>query len=295
MATHQAPSRGPKPSEYNSSVQLPDIERLFDSTVQKIQSIHLTQKKRSQKSFDKLWGRVCARLTELGSAFAYARWNQNNASLNLGKFQELDAAAAKAWASGWTASDPDVSDPPFTFDDRQFRRAKEERSAQMVEIDISIDHVLEVTIAYWIEAMNAHKNGDDLRAMHSLIQCHFNLGIAQALRMSHDTKADDGRQAGQKERDALAEAVQEVMQKFVVTKLIHNEDILREKITHALEADPAYEEVVLAYDAPAIGNERTKDSFGIRFPSTLKTWVTGRKPLYPDLALQFQDLARQIK
>lgn len=294
VATRHTPGRGPKPSEYNSSTRLPDIERLLDSTVQKIQDIHLIRE-HSQKSFDELWELVCARLAELGNAFAYARWRQNNTSLNLDKFQEQDAAVAKAWASGLTPIDADASDSPFTFDDRQFRRTKEERSALKLEIDISIDHVLEVAIAYWIEAMNAHKDGDELRAMHALIQCHFNLGIAHTLRMTHETKADDGRRAGLKERDALAKAVLDVMQNFVVTKSVHSKDLLLEGIIQALETDPAYEEVLRAYDAPAIGDERKMDPFDIRFHKTLKTWVTGRNPLYPDLALQFQNLVQQIK
>lgn len=294
VATRHAPGRGPKSSEYDSSDRLPDIEMLLDSTVQKIQSIHLIRD-RNQKSFDRLWEQVCARLAELENATAYARWTQNETSLNLNQFQELDTAAAKAWALGRTPINPDVSDSYFFFDDRQFQRAKEERSALKLEIDISIDHVLEVAIAYWIEAMNVHKDGDDLRAMHALIQCHFNLGIAQTLRMTHDTKAEDGRQAGLKERDALAKVVLEIMQNFIVTKSIRNKDLLLEGITKVLEADSAYEEVLRAYDDPPIDGERKKDLIGIRFPKTLKTWVTGKKPLYPDLALQFQSLAQQIE
>lgn len=294
VVTQHAPCRGGKCSEYDSSDRLPDIASFLDSTVEKIQGIHLVRG-RSQKSFDRLWEQVCAKLAELGNASAYARWKQNDTSLNLDEFQELDTAVAKAWALGLTPINPDVSDSYFFADDRQFQRARKERSALKLEIDISIDHVLEVAIAYWIEAMNAHKHGDELRAMHALIQCHFNLGIAHTLRMTHDTKADDGRQAGLKERDALAKVVLEVMQNFIVTKSIHNEGLLLEGITHVLEADPTYEEVLRAYDAPAIGDERKKDSIGIRFPKTLKTWITGKKPLYPDLELQFQNLAKQIK
>lgn len=293
VATHHAPGRGPKRSEYDSSDRLPDIEKLLESTVQKIQSIYLIRE-RNQKSFDRLWEQVCARLDELGNASAYARWKQNSTALNLDQFQELDTAVAKAWALGRTPIDPDVSDSHVFFDDRQFQRAKEVRSALKLEINISIDHVLEVAIAYWIEAMNAHKDGDELRTMHALIQCHFNLGIAHTLRMTHDTKVEDGRQAGLKERDALAEVVLKIMQTFIVTKTIHNEGLLLEGITHALEADSAYEEVLRAYDA-TIRDERKKDSIGIRFPKTLTTWVTGKKPLYPELALHFQNLARQIE
>ncbi|WP_223572801.1 hypothetical protein [Xanthomonas citri] len=226
VTTRNTHGRGPKRGEYDSSDRLPDIAMLFDSTVQKIQSIHLVQE-RSQGSFDRLWDQVCAKLAELGNASAYARWKQNDTSLNLDKFQELDTAVAKAWSSGRTPINPDVKNSPFLFDGRQFLQVKEERCSLKLEIDISIDHVLEVAIAYWIEAMNANKEGNELRVMHALIQCHFNLGIAHALRMTHDTKADDGRQAGLKKRDALARVILEVMQNFTVTKSIHNEGHLR--------------------------------------------------------------------
>jgi len=158
VATHHAPGRGPKRSEYDSSDRLPDIERFLDSTVQKIQSIHLIRE-RNQKSFDRLWEQVCGRLAELGNASAYARWKQNDTSLNLDQFQELDTAVAKAWALGRTPIKPDVSDSHVFFDDRQFQRAKERRSALNLEIDIPIDPVREVAIASWIEAITAHTRG----------------------------------------------------------------------------------------------------------------------------------------
>lgn len=294
VATRHAPGRGPKTSEYDSSDRLPDIEEFLDSTVRKIQGIHLIRE-RNQQSFDRLWEQVCARLTELGNASAYARWKQNETSQNLDQFQELDTAVAKAWASGRTPIEPEVSDSPFYFDDRQFRRAKEERSALKLEIDISIDHVLEVAIAYWIEAMNAHKGGDDLRAMHALIQCHFNLGIAQTLRMTHDSKADDGRQSGQKERDALAETVLKVMENFIVDGQIRNVDFLLGRIIEAIEADPIHAEVLGKYDELVTRNRPAADAISARFSNTLLEWVTGKKQPYPEVTVAFRNLTRQIK
>lgn len=228
----------------------------------------------------------------IGNASVYARWKQDDITRNLDQFQKLDAAAAEAWAESLKHINPEVRSAGFVLDDTRFQRLREERSGLKSEIDVSIDSVLEVAIAYWIEAMDAQKDSDELRSMHALIHCHFHLGIAHALRMTHDAKADDARQSGQKERDALAEVVLNVMQNFTVTKSIYNEDILLESITHVIEDDPAHAEVLHAYDARA--SERTKDSIGTRFPTTLKTWVTGKKPLYPHLAPQFQKLARQI-
>ncbi|EIM03327.1 hypothetical protein [Rhodanobacter thiooxydans] len=290
MATRHAPGRGPKRSEYDSSDRLPDIEMLLDRTVQEIQHIHLVRK-RSKKTFDRLWERVCGKLAELGNASAYARWRRDDTLRNLDQFQKLDAAVAEAWAASVTP----ISSKDVVFDGRQFQRLREERSALKLEIEISIDHVLEVAVAYWIEAMNAYRDGDELRAMHALIRCHFNLGIAHALRMTHDTKEDDGRQSGQRERDALAGAVLNVMQNFTVTKSIYNENLLLEGITHAMEADPAYAEVLHSYDALVSNGKVTNDPISTRFPSRLKTWVTGKKPLYPHLALQFKNLAQQIE
>ncbi|WP_407908211.1 hypothetical protein [Lysobacter claricitrinus] len=270
------------------------MEKLLEHTVQQIQRIHLVRK-RSQKTFDGLWERVCVKLADLGNASAYARWKQDDITRNFGQLQKLDAATAEAWAASLTPLKPSDSDSRSVVDDRQFKQLLEERSELKPEIRISIDHVLEVAIAYWIEAMNAHKDGDELRVMHALIQCHFHIGIAHALRMTHDAKAADGSRSGQKERDALAKVVLTIMENYTVAKSIHSEEVLLESITDTLEADPTYAGVLSSYEARMPTKKLTKDPISTRFPTTLGTWVRGKDPLYPDLAAQFRKLARQIK
>jgi len=294
VATRRAPNPRHECDKYDSSDRLPRMEKLFDQTAQQIQWIHLVPG-RSQKSFDRLWNQVCKKLTKFGNASAYARRKRHDLARNLDEFAKMDAAVAEAWASGLTPTSSAGTGSYSAFDATQFLQLWEERSELRLAIDASINHVLEVAIAYWIEAMHAHLAGDDLRAMHTLIPCHFHLGLAHAFRMTHDTKAADGRRAGQKERDALADVVLNVMEGFKVSKSIHNEDHLLERITHVIEATPSYARVLHAYDALASAGKRTVDEIGIRFPSTLRTWVIGKKPLYPQLADAFQNLANQVK
>lgn len=68
VATRHASGLRHKRSEYDSSDRLPDIDKLLDRTVQQIQRIHLVRK-RSQKTFDRLWDQVCEKLAEHWKCF----------------------------------------------------------------------------------------------------------------------------------------------------------------------------------------------------------------------------------
>lgn len=279
VPTAYAPTLPRDTGRYDSGERLPDLERLFDRTVNQIRHAHDTRQHGS-KDFEKRWRQVCRDLSKRGNASAYARW----------KHSEAIAKPINKISTAWAKLKPfDDSSSPDLF---VFTGYEEFQAQKDKHTSLWVDAPLEIAIAYWIEARNAYNQGHELRALHALLECHFYFGIASSPKTESESKRAVGRKSGQKERDALAGVVLNVMQNFTVAKSIYNEELLLESITQAIEGDPAYAAVLHAYDARP--SERTKDSIGIRFPTTLKTWVTGKKPLYPHLAPQFQKLARQI-
>jgi hypothetical protein len=277
---------------YDSSERLPDIEALFDRTLNQIRHIHEVRQ-RNPKPFDRLWTQVGKKLKELGNATAYAHWKQRDIIRNAEEFAELDAKLGKAWASLLDAGSAD--DATRKAADGAFRELQKERAELTAVVKGAIDDALEIVIAHWIEARNAYINHDSLRALNCLIEAHFFLGITYSPKTDYEAKSEAAEMSGKVHRDAIAAAAVDVMKGIKIDKTLRGPDFLAGKIVQLIEADPSHAKALEAYGSATANGRRAKNSAADRFTNTLREWAEAKEPPYPELAARFRNLCRQME
>ena len=292
VPTTYAPTWPRDTGRYDSSERLPDIEALFDRTLNQVRHIHEVRQ-RNPKPFDKLWEQVCKKLEELKNASAYSHWKQRDIIRNADEFTELDNKLADAWAQMFDAKHVEIEARSSAHE--KFSELQAERAKLTAVVRGAINDALEIAIAYWIEARNAHNNGDHLRALNCLIEAHFYLGITYSPKTDYEAKSEAGRKAGLKERDALAEVILVVMNNLSIDKSIRDQESLRGKILELIQADPAHAEVLQSYDAWATNGKHTEDSIQDRFSETLRKWLTGKIQPYKQVTALYRHLCRQME
>ncbi|MCP1582064.1 hypothetical protein [Pseudoxanthomonas mexicana] len=290
--TTYAPTWPRDTGRYDSSERLPDIEALFDRTLNQIRHIHEVRQ-RNPNAFDQLWERVCQRLEELNNASAYAHWKQHDIIENSQKYVDLDTELGEAWEYMLSVGEADSE--TRTAAHRKFSELQAKRAELTAVVKGAIDDALEVAIAYWIEARNAHNNQDNFRAFHCLIESHFFLGITYSPKTDYEAKSDAGKKAGKKERDALADAILDVMNTFIVDKSIRDEETLRGKIFELIQDNPGHREALVAFNEWATKGKSTENSLSDRFSETLRKWATGKNPPYPLIVTGYKRLHQQMR
>lgn len=292
VTTAYAPTWPRDTGRYDSSERLPDIEALFDRTLNQIRHIHEVRQ-RNPNAFDKLWDKVCQKLKELNNASAYAHWKQHDIIKNSQMYVDLDTDLGEAWEHMLSVGE--AGSETRSAAHRKFSELQAKRAELTAVVKGAIDDALEVAIAYWIEARNAHNNQDTLRTLNCLIEAHFFLGITYSPKTDYEAKSDAGKKAGKKERDALADAILDVMDTFIVDKSVRDQETLRGKLFELIQANPVHREAFVAFDAWAKKGKSTQSFPSDRFSETLRKWVTGKNPPYPLVATRYQSLHQQIQ
>lgn len=294
VTTTYAPMWPRDTGRYDSSEQLPGIEALFDRTLNQIRHIHEVRQ-RNPRPFDRLLTQVGRKLKELGNATAYAHWKQRDIIRNAEEFAELDAKLGLAWASLLEAGSADGA--ACEAADKDFRRLQKERAELTAVVKGAIDDALEIVIAYWIEARNAYNNQNTLRALNCLIEAHFYLGITYSPKTDYEAKSEAGEKSGKKERDAIAAAALEVMDRIKIDKTLRSPDFLLGKVVEMIEADPIHAKALEDFSKLTAKGKRVQHpvSAGDRFANTLSKWITGKDQPYPRITTLYQHLCRQIE
>ncbi|MFT3755275.1 MAG: hypothetical protein QM769_04915 [Pseudoxanthomonas sp.] len=293
VKTTRAPTFPRDRERYDSSERLPGIETILDSTAKKILHIHETRLG-DYLTLDKLWDRVCKNLAKLGNASAYAHWKQTDVIKNTSEFAALDEEIARAWSKLYMANPSENGNYYTCASSSEFQSLKTKRANLKAKAKGSLEHPLEVAIAYWIEAKNAHNESNDIRALHALIECHFYLGIAHAPRTEYETKRETGKKAGQKERDTIADVVLKIMQQIKVDASIRNQDELIFKITRSINSNPQHLTALNNYDDWATCGKHAQGSTEERFSETLRKWIWDKKQPYPEITTLFLNLSQHI-
>lgn len=281
VPTAYAPTPPRDTRRYDSSERLPDLDRLFDRTVEQIRHAH-DFRQHGSRDFEKRWAQVCKELSKRGNASAYARWKHEKA------LAALNNKLGDTWAKLKPVGQSSSVDYYVFAGHEEFRAQKNKR------VTLWADVPLEVAIAYWIEARNAYNQGDELRALHALVECHYYFGIASSPRTESEAQSNIGKNARKKERDALARVVLEVMRGIKVDRTIRHADDLVWRTVNTIEKDPAHVEVLIAHDKKAVAGKRVIDSTSERFFGTLRKWIAAPDQPYPDITKLFNRLSRQI-
>ena len=296
VTTTYAPTWPRDTGRYDSSERLPDIEALFDRTLNQIRHTHEVRQ-RNPKPFDTLWSLVCKKLEDLKNASAYAHWKQRDIINNAQEFAELDAKLAAAWAAMEVISETDGKIYLSHTNHDEFQQLQEKRANLKAEVKGAIDDALEIAIAYWIEARNAHNNDAPLRALNCLVECHFFLGITYSPKTDYEAKSEAGEKSGKKERDAIAAAALEVMGRIEIDKTLRSPDFLLGRVVEMIEEDPIHAKALEDFSKLTAKGKRVQHpvSAGDRFANTLSKWITGKDQPYPRITTLYQHLCRQIE
>lgn len=277
---------------YNSSAQLPDVGLLLDQTLWKI------QRERAPKSFDALWNKACDSLIECKNAFALLLIKiQNSTISNSADINALDEKMASVWAD-LISTDAEGKKIINESDHRkEFQLLRENRAKLKPKIKIAADDCLEIAIAFLIEAKNAFDEGDVLRTLHALIECHLYIGMASAINKEADSKRDSGQMQGKKVRDAMAKTALHVLQTLEIDEKMKNRNYFFDLVAQSIEKHPQYSLILAAYDAQATAGKSVPQDTeaSLRFAQTLRKWATGTNSKYPEIKYQYKRIRERIQ
>lgn len=269
------------------SAGLPDLDRLLERTLEDIERAHVIRD-RGSRDFNKLWNKVCKGLEHQKNATSFEHWKGASlAKKPIQAMEELRKKAAALWVE--RISIDRQKDPALGVEcDNAFEAAERECENFEAKIKFEIDDIVEVAIAYWIEATNARKDHDDLRCLHALIECWRNIGKTLSARTESEAKSDAGGKQGKALRDAVATMVTNELNALEVTKKMTDPIHLLGIVVENIQRDPRQAAVLARYNAQATSGKKTTNKPEHRILDTLIKWVTAKKPMYPELVTAFE-------
>lgn len=273
------------------SADLPNLDRLLDRTLNDIEHAH-NCRERSSRSFDTLWDKVCENLIVKMNATSFENWKNASLAKNSEKKEELGKKVSALWAKRFL---PDRQEDPALrkADGDAYEAAKREYANFETKARVTTDDILEVAIAYWIEARNARKDNDDLRCLHALIECWTNIGKTRSAKTESEAKSDAGAKQGKQVRDAIAAIATKELHALNLTSRMADPIYLLGTVVSKMQSDPLHAQVLKAYDAQAIASKKVTDSANDRIVATLMKWATAKKPSYPDLVTAYKQALYQ--
>lgn len=293
VTTVVAPRQRPS-SRYNSSQDLPDLNCMFDRLLNQIHSKH-NNRQNDPRPFEVLWKKTCAELGERKNATAYAQWKQQSIIKNASDYEALSNELAREWADTTVKQDEDGQQTCiFSFPER-FEELKRQHEALKPRAKIKIDDILEVAIAYWIEARNAFNEQDSLRSLHALLECNFYLGMTYSPKTESESKREIASKAPLSSRDALEEIAFEVMRDFVVPDKLESMDFVLEEIVKQIRVHPGGSEALQDYDKHVQKRKPTNEHIDHRVADALAKWgKSGKpykrmKPVYDRIRKEFEE------
>lgn len=282
--------------KYDSCERLPDLDLLIARTLRQVEESHRSRE-RSSRSFETLWRKVCTQLAERGNAASFEYWKTTNEMVkNIAEIKALDAQIASAWMSVKIIHGEGENSYTEYRHSENFEALQKKREEIKPRIKTAIDDLLEVAIAYWIEAKNARDQGDDTRALHSLIPCHLYIGMTLSPKTESESKSDAGSKRGKTQRDALVSVVVETMRSLEIDQKQADEDFLCGQIAELIEKSPEHSEALVEFDISATKGKKlqVRNRRADRFAETLRKWMNSKDPAFADLQIQRRRIAYEV-
>jgi hypothetical protein len=274
---------------YESGETLPNLDRLLDRTLTDIAHCH-ESRERSSRSFDSLWEKVCRTLKRKKNAANYELWKRSAVIKNGPEFRKLDEKVAAACASAHEAAEKDGQSGPKHINLEEFETLRRERAALKPKAAVTVDDLLEVAIAYWIEAKDARNFGDDTRALHALIKCSLHIGMALSPKTESESKSEAGARNGQGVRQQIADIATTVLKDIRVDVNMRDPSHLLGTVGTLMQKDPEHSKVLMIYNKRITTGKKVKTSLKDRLPETLLKWVTSGNPPYPELSQAYRSV-----
>lgn len=275
-------------SRYNSSQDLPDLNCMFDRLLNQIHSKH-NNRQNDPRPFEVLWKKTCAELGKRKNATAYAQWKQQSIIKNANDYETLSNELAQTWADTTVTQDEDGHQTCiFSFPER-FEELKRQHEELKPRAKIKIDDILEVAIAYWIEARNAFNEQDSSRALHALLECNFYLGMTYSPKTESESKREIASKAPMTAQKGVVGIAIKVMKNFTFPENEKNVGRLPQLIVQQMRSYPGGTEALEAYDANTKKRTRTETPIDERFAEAIFNWVNSGKK-QPELTAAYQQL-----
>lgn len=275
---------------YESGETLPHLDRVLDRTLKSIAHSH-DSRGRSARSFDALWEKVCKTLKRKKNAAGYDHWKRTAVIKNAKEFEALDHELAEAWAQ--IDAPGDASAPDRELRVQHFEQVKQKKEALAAKSSVETDDMLEVAIAYWIEAKNARDDCDELRALHALIECWMHIGMTLSPKTESESKSDAGAKQGKPSRDEIANLAAKVIASMDVDGRMADPVFLLGTAVEQIKLNhPA---ALAAYDKQATNGRKAQSSVEDRLTEKLMKWATDKSRPYPDLADAYRRALHQAK
>lgn len=267
--------------KYESGEALPSLDGLLERTLRAIAHNH-ESRDRSGRTFDELWNKTCKTLKTRKNAASYDHWKRAAVVKNLRAFQALDQKIGAAWAQIYSSGGE--HEPPRQARIEEYESLKQEKETLRTASKVQIDDMLEVAIAYWIEAKNARDARDELRALHALIECWTHIGMTLSPKTEAEANSEAGAKQGKPARDAIAAIANRVLRDMELNRRMVDPFELLGTLVMNIEKDPDHAEALKAYDKQATANRKTDDQLTDRLTAKLTEWATGKRSPYPEFA-----------
>lgn len=273
------------------SADLPNLDQLLDRTLNAIEQSH-NYRERSSRTFDALWKKVCKGLREKKNAASFEHWKNASLIKNAENYRDLEKKMSALWANR-LSPDRQVDPSLRLADANAYEDAKRAHATLKPKVRVTTDDILEVAIAYWIEAKNARDSRDDLRCLHALIECWTNIGATRSTKTESEAKSDAGAKQGKQLRDAIADIVTNEINALEVTPKMADPTYLLATVVLRIQSNPVHSQTLEAYEAQATAGKKFKDSSDDRIVERLKRWATNQNSSYPHLVAAYERALRQ--
>lgn len=275
------------------SATLPNLDQLLDRTLDAIEQSH-NLRERSSRSFDALWGKVCEGLKDKKNATSFEHWKNASLLKNRKRLLELETRVKDARVKRFSPERQD--DPALRAEDiKTHEDVERERANLKPKIKVTTDDILEVAIAYWIEAKNARDSGDDMRCLHALIECWTNIGTTRSTKTESEAKSDAGAKQGKRKRDAIADIVTNEIRAIILTREMMDPIYLLGSVLSNIQRNPDYAHALKDYEAHAVAGKKVGDDFEDRMVATLLRWATRKDLGYTELATAYESALHRAK
>jgi hypothetical protein len=168
-----------------------------------------------------------------------------------------------------------------------FEELKQRRASLNSKARVTNDDVLEIAIAYWIEAKNARNAVDNERALHALIESSFHLGATFSTKTESESKSEQATKQGKVLRDAVARATAETLMSMDVTKDMINAEFVFVRAIQRMRENKRTSALLDEYAKQASAGKKSKDSADDRLNLALNRWIRHKNQPYPDLRKAF--------
>jgi hypothetical protein len=276
LKLHAVPLRRALPrrgrGRYDSGETLPSTTALLERTLIQIISIY-EERAGAKESFEQRWQGAIEKLREFGDATSYRVWKEERAHPE----SELQEFLRDLRASTGGTPVPKKADHG-----EWLKKATQE--------------VTDIAIGYWIEARNALDSGEEPRALHAMIECHYFIGIINSpLTHSEAMRAQGGKQ-GRTKRQAVEQVAKQTLASLLEGRSRGTEapsfssklemmSAVADKMLMAAE----HKSIIDAYDKQAVQGRGASEDQKFRLTRTLLRWASSEAKKHPE----FSDLSNK--